>query len=229
MRGAARLVCRRVTRSALLALVLSIVIPGAVASAKRPAVVPAKTPAVPSCASLSRTATAQVARTGPLTLGSHIGNGCVFDAPPSGEYQHIVSIQIEPYSYPTWHLEEAIAKNHVSPPGTRYHYISPLDYQSTKSFHLLASFGSVTNVTSQGMPPCTSADNQTPPTPPSQELGPSCAPQPDEYSYLATGDGYYKSSPLQLMVVAVETGLPSTAAGSYVTALVTGILTGSIH
>jgi hypothetical protein len=77
-------------------VVLSIAIPGAVASAKRPAVVPAKTPAVPSCASLSRTAIAQVLAVGPLTLGSHIGNMCIFEARSSGDYLHLVSIQIEP-------------------------------------------------------------------------------------------------------------------------------------
>ncbi len=202
-------------------VVLSIVIPGAVASAKRPAVVPTKTPAVPSCAGISRTAIAQVLKTGPLTLGSHIGDGCVFHAPPSGDYEHLVGIRIYPYSDSVWHLEQAIAKNHVAPPGSSYRYESPLSYYSPK-YHLLAGFLSITHVTSQGMPPC-AADS----LPPSKELAPGCAGQPTEGSAIATGEGYYKSSRLQLIVVATESGLPS-GSDTYVTDLLLGILSGSI-
>jgi len=224
MRGAFTLAGRRVTRSVLLVLVLvvTIAMPGAVASAKRPKVVP--TPAVPSCATVSRTAILQALRaTGPLTLESHIGNMCIFEARSAGDYLHLVSIQIEPYSYPNWFLLRGIAKNHVA---AGYHYISPLPYQSTKSFHLLDSYATLSEATSQGMAPC---DNQQAQTPLSQEVGPRCAPQPPADTYGASGVGDYKSSPLELIVTVTESGLPTTSPGSGVNALVTGILTGSIH
>jgi hypothetical protein len=75
------------------------------------------------------------------------------------------------------------------------------------------------------MAPC---DEQQAQTPLSQETGLRCAPQPPAASALVTGVGYYKSSRLQLIVVALESGLPSGST-TYVTDLLLGILSGTIH
>ena len=195
----------RNTTGILLLLAVSIAIPAAVASSKT---VVRKAAGIPSCASLSPTAMANLVGTGPLKLKARTGNLCTFDGQKPGHYRSTLQVEIIPYIKSVWSTAEGHA---MQAHGARFGLVNSKLFFTQRT------------VTSAGKPAC-QPDQKVP-----QELGPACAGQPSENLFSAIGYGSYRSSGLKLMVSTAVTAQQGDVYLSHLLALVTQILSGKIH
>jgi len=169
---------------------------------------PAKTK-MPSCTSLSRTAMASLAGTGPLALTRVVGPYCYFTGRISGHYKPELQVSILPYSKPLW---MAATGRPCAPGAICGHFNARLFDVTAKP------------LTSAGLPPC--AANALPR---SAITGPACAGEPTENVFTAYTCGSYSSSGLQVIVTAGLTGQQGDVHLSHLIALVQQILSGKIH
>ena len=169
----------------------------------------------PSCASISRTALASEAQTGPLTLKKKVGNLCEFTGQHKGHYEPLFEIQLIPYIKSIWNT----AKNSAAASATKNG--SEFGEFNSKLFWVSGE------ITDKDLPPC-NPDNGSPGKGDSK-LGPVCSPEPTADHFSAYGYGTYKRLGLQMMVSAAVTGERGDVHLSHMIVMVQDILSGKIH
>ena len=186
----------------LAALGLSIAVPATATSTTKPS-------AFPSCRTLSRTALANLAQTGPLALTRVVGPYCYFTGHISGHYEPELQVAILPYTKYLW----------LAATGRPCAAGAICGHFNSKLFDVTAK-----PLTSAGLSPCKAND-----LPLSRITGPACAGEPTANAFIAYTYGSYKSSGLQLMVTAGLTGQQGDVHLSHLIALVQQVLSGKIH
>jgi hypothetical protein len=166
-------------------------------------------PGIPNCASLSRTALASLAGTGPLTVLKNIGPLCTFIGRVAGHYRPTLEVEIVPYIPAIWKAATAVHPTDA----TVGHASSKLSFWAA----------TVTSESAGDTTPCTPEDVVA------NATGPTCPGQPTENTFGATGYGPYKSGAQQLIVTIGLTGQAGDVHLSHALALVTQILSGKLH
>jgi hypothetical protein len=191
----------RVVGIALLVLLwLLMTVPSTAAASLRTP--PTKEAAIPNCASLSRTAMASLAGTGPLTVLKITGPYCAFISRIAGHYRPTLDVGILPYSKALWK-----AATSVHPTGATVGYANP------KLFFWAST---VTSESAGNTSACQSDQVVV------NEVGPECAGQPTQDAFGAAGYGSY--------IVTVDlSGQLGDVHLSHVLAMVMQILSGKIH
>jgi hypothetical protein len=164
---------------------------------------------VPNCASLSRTALASLAGTGPLTVLKIIGPLCTFIGRVAGHYRPTLEVEIIPYSAALWSAATAVRPRHAT-----------FGYANPKLFFWVQT---VTSESQGDTSPCQPNDVVASAT------GPTCPGQPTGDAFGVSGYGPYKSGGLMLIVTVGLTGQLGDVHLSHALALVTQILSGKIH
>lgn len=175
------------------------------------------TSSVPKCTSLSRTAMASLAQTGPLTLAEHIGNLCEFTGTGEhkGHYHTTFAIQLIPYIRSVWTSAKSKSQFSAARNGSDFG-------QFTKTLFFVSG-----EVTGKGLQPCDS-DLGTPGHGES-EYGPVCESEPSEAHFTAYGNGVDPRTGAHIMVTAGVTGQQGDVHLSHLLTLVQRVLSGKIH
>ena len=170
---------------------------------------PTMPPGIPSCSTLSRTALASLAGTGPLAVLKVIGPLCTFIGRVGGHYRPTLEVEIVPYSKALWAAATAVHPKDAT-----------IGSANQKLFFWVAT---VTSESAGDTSPCQPDDVVA------SETGPACPGQPTEDAFGATGYGPYKSGSPLLIVTVGLTGQVGDVHLSHALAMVTQILSGKIH